>query len=559
MKAWLTCFQTCATAWLFVATIVHASANEAPLYAALPGGVAPWAQPDEFAIAAELRGVVGIADPVDKSLAVPAGWQGFNADRTPLLQGKEVEEVVSVFLGKPASIPSLERLAMALRFLLRARGEEFFVVYVPPQEVTEGVVRIVAHRSRLEGDLKVEGAKWFSEASYRANLPVGPDAEIDPTALRAGVERINDNAYRRARLAAEEGSAPGTTRLTLQVQEQRPWRLSAGYNNSGTAVTDEDRISASVAWGNAFGRGDQFGYSFSADPDLQYSRSHSANYTTVFRSRRSLTFYGAHAEIESELPAPLTQQGRSWQAGARFSMPLKAVNDWRQSLAFTADFKASDNNLEFAATPITDNLTHIAQFGATWSLSRSSEKLRGGLAASVFVSPGGLTGRNHGRYFDVSRPGAKADYIYGHIQGQIGRVLPLGFSWSTSALLQVSSGPLLGTEQVNGGGAYGVRGYRESTAFGDEGVVMNNELHLPAFSPFKRRDQADAFVFVDAAALRDLGVGGDSVELASAGVGLNYQVRRHLTLRAAYGWQLKELANVASESSHGHIAVSVSY
>jgi Hemolysin activation/secretion protein len=529
--------------------------------AAEPAPVADGTQPmpGETVFIPELRGVITVPDAAAVSELVPAGFSGIDTSRTPLLSDPAAAELIRQFLNKPMSFGSLDRLCIGLRTWLRLMGQPFVNVHAPPQEVSAGVIRLVVQRSKLDGELKIEGATYFSEASYRSATALAPGAEIDAVAITDAVNWLGENPYRRATVVAEPGATAGTTRLTLRVLEERPWRLTAGYSNSGTPVTDENRVSASVAWGNAFGRGDQLGYTFSTDPEMERSRSHSANYTMLFRSRRSLTIYGAHAEIESELPAPLTQQGRSWQAGARFSMPLKTVNEWKQSLALTADFKASDNNLEFATIPITDNLTHIAQFGATWSLSRSSETLRGSLAASVFASPGGLTGRNHGRYFDVSRAGAKADYVYGQLQGQIGRALPLGFSWSTSALFQVASGPLLGTEQLNGGGVYGVRGFRESTAFGDEGVVVNNELHLPAFSPFKRRDQADVFVFVDAAALRDLGVGGDSVELASAGIGLNYQVRRHFTLRASYGWQLKELPNVSGGNSHGHVAATIAF
>jgi len=123
--------------------------------------------------------------------------------------------------------------------------------------------------------------------------------------------------------------------------------------------------------------------------------------------------------------------------------------------------------------------------------------------------------------------------------------------------LQWASGPLLGSEQLNGGGVYGVRGYGESTAFGDEGLVTNNELHAPPMAIFKGRDRVDGFVFLDAASLNLRG-DSENVDLRSAGVGINYQFGQHLSVRAAYGWQLKSLDR-STEHAHGHISAFVNW
>src|SRR5690606_26814709 len=114
------------------------------------------------------------------------------------------------------------------------------------------------------------------------------------------------------------------------------------------------------------------------------------------------------------------------------------------------------------------------------------------------------------------RPGAKAEYAYGTLQLSHARPLAWGFSWRTTLDLQFASGALLGSEQLSGGGSGAVRGYGESSAFGDEGVMANNELHLPPWSLLKGRDQVGLFAFVDVASLR-LKVDRESTELCSGG------------------------------------------
>jgi hemolysin activation/secretion protein len=177
---------------------------------------------------------------------------------------------------------------------------------------------------------------------------------------------------------------------------------------------------------------------------------------------------------------------------------------------------------------------------------------------SGYVSPGGLSARNRGRYFDASRAGAKAQYAYGKINLVHQRALGRGFSWQTAIEAQVANGALLGTEQLNGGGSAAVRGYRESSAFGDWGVVANNELHLPALKFGQPALALDAFAFFDFASLglhED-----DSMDLQSAGVGFNGQFSQALNVRAAIGWPLKTIAtNAGDRSARGHVSANLSF
>lgn len=100
-------------------------------------------------------------------------------------------------------------------------------------------------------------------------------------------------------------------------------------------------------------------------------------------------------------------------------------------------------------------------------------------------------------------------------------------------------------------------GYRESSAFGDEGIVANNELRAPPFALCKGRDTVDLFAFADLAALH-LAVDHESTDLRSVGFGVNYQFGRHFSARASYGWQLKYLDR-STEKAHAHLSANLSF
>jgi hemolysin activation/secretion protein len=528
-----------------------ATADESPeIFAARPG---------EERLADRLAGLRFIASPAQ--LADP-GWPvaGLDVSRVPLLQNDGFAIIAHLFIDEPVSRESLDRLIVGVRQQAELQGRKFLSIYLPPQDITGGYVQIVVSEARSEGEVAVRGARWFSEARYRAALRQPAGQPVDAARLQDTVAWLNRNPYRHAVLAAEPGAAPGTTRLVLSVDERRPWQLDTGYDNTGTPTTAEDRVFAGVTWGDAFGRGDQLSYRYTADPRLEHSQSHSGSYTAFLPWGDTAAVYGAWSKIVSEMPEPFTQEGHSWQTGARYDRPLKkSVTGWTRSLSFMADFKYSDNNLEFATLPVTDNVTHIVQFGASFTTSRQWSARSLGLTATLYASPGGLTAYNDDAAFDGSRGGATADYVYGKLDAQFAQRLPGNLLWTVTASLQAASGPLLGTEQLNGGGAYAVRGYRESSAFGDDGMVLANELHLSAFPLAKGRDQLDPFVFVDAAWLDTQGPDADSFDLASAGVGLNYQFDRAFSLRAAYGWTLEDLPGGATPSGHGHVGANFSF
>ncbi len=511
--------------------------------------------------AGRLRWVVLVGTATEDVSVSRGAPTGVDVSRVALASAAHVRAKVEPFLGSELSPRLAVQVSAAVRQAVREAGQSFMLVEVPPQDVTDGVLRIVVRAARLEGELAVDGARWFSERSYRDTLKIGPGDEVDAVTLQRGVDRLNRSGFRRVALAAEPGSVGGTTRLTLRTQEQRPWVFTAGYNNTGTAVTDEDRLTAGVTWGNAFGRGDVLGYTFTADPALEHSLTHSVNYATELRGGHSLVFFGAYSSVESILPEPLTQKGTSWQLGTRYGIPLRqTASGWERRVELALDFKYSDNNLEFAAIPITDNVTHVAQAGVSFALSRRRAEDNASVSATLYGSPGGLTSKNQDAAFAVSRPGASASYLYARFEGGYSRALPQGFSLALRGSVQISNGPLLGVEQLAGSGSVAVRGYRESVAFGDEGLLGSIELHAPAWTLAKAQGKADCFVFLDAGRLHNLGPQGDYTSLAGAGPGLNLAWGKYFSARAAYGWQLKEIPGLTDQGAgFGHLAATVTF
>ena len=495
---------------------------------------------------------------------------GTDVSNVPLLQAPDFAGLLKNFLDKPASFESLQRITFATRTYLEISGYPFLTIYLPQQDITAGAVQIVVSVSQTGDIVKVQGAKYFSEQLYRSAITQNPGEPINAKQLKEDIDWLNRNPFRNVTTVAQPGDRAGTTDLELRVTERFPIRANVGYNNTGTQVSDEDRISTGFSWGNAFWQGHQMSYQFTTSPDFETSVSHSGSYSIDLPWRHSLRLTGAYSELEGRVTPPLILHGRSWQVGLRYDIPLPRPRpNITQNFSAGFDFKASDNNLLFATIPITDNLTHIAQLAVSYDLGITDSWGRTDIGANVFVSPGGVTSRNDDVFFSTSRAGAHADYAYAQLNVSRQTKLPLGLSWYARGQFQKSSANLLGSEQMAGGGSSSVRGYEEGEAYGDNGLLLSHEIALPAIQLVnhlglnKVKDSLQLFGFQDFTVLwnTDRLVGERRyTDLHSLGLGLRYNVGNNLSVNVAHGWQLRDSgASRSGDNSRTHLSVQASF
>lgn len=502
----------------------------------------------EAPLLSALKGIVLVPDAAPASLERLAA--GVDVSAVPLVQSPAIAAHLQQAIGQPASLASLQRLANGVTQLLREQGRPFVSVWIPPQDLSDDVVRLVVRPAVMEGPMQVIGAEYFSPESYLRWMRQRPGAEPNAAQLQEDIDWINRNPFRNATLAAAPGSMPDSTQLSLRVRERRTVRVFAGADNTGTASTNEQRIFAGFNWGNAFGRGDQLSYQYRVDPSRQHSITHSGSYLTDLPWRHWLALSAAWSETTPDLGPDFDQIGKSWQVGAQYHVPLpgfamdKAA--FKQDFYVGLDFKYTNNNLEFVAIPVMDNKTDIAQMTLGYSLNREGANSSSFISPQLVLSPGGLMKYNNNQAFDGSRLGAHARYAYFRLDGEHSQRLPAGLRWDVRVNAQHSNSPLLGSEQIAGTGAYAVRGYPESQAFGDKGLVLRNELHLASLALGSSHDAGlDTFVFYDAAWLSAVGSDAHSTRLSSIGVGAALRLGSTVSMDMSIGHPLKR--SVAGE------------
>ena len=492
------------------------------------------------------------------SAGLPAG-QTVVVEGLPWLDPSKVEAISAGFLSRPLTRQDLSRLTRLLVVLCRNSDHPVVDVYVPPQDVSSGVVQVVVMPARL-GRVLVQGNRWFSDDQVARQVRAKPGQEITGETLMEDVDWLNQNPFRQVELVYSRGLNPGETDAILRVSDARPERFYAGYEDTGSQATGLGRAFAGFNLGNLWGEDNELSYQYTRSTEAGRLEADSASYTLPLPWRHTVSVFGSWARAESGVGSLFSLTGIAWQVGLRYSIPLPVLQGYTHSLAFGADYKWTNNNLGFGGTQVFSSPASIAQGLATYSGVRSD--LQGSTRGSVsaYYSPGGLGGSNNDAAFAIQRSGATAQY--GYVQASLSRLerLPGDFTAVLSAAGQWSSARLLTTEQFGLGGEDSVRGYDDRILNGDAGISAQLELRTPShhfLGGFP--DQTQALVFVDAGRdwQHEAEPGETENNLVSAGPGVRLQIGSHGTIKADYGWQLQRLAG--TQGGRFHVSVVLSF
>jgi hemolysin activation/secretion protein len=498
-------------------------------------------------------------------------------NNSPLLGKAKFAQLAERFLKQPINETRMRELQHDIIVYYRDHDRPLVDVLYPEQDVSNGMLQIIVIEGRLkevkvqdkQGNLYTNG--WSGVEHLRDLVRLQTNDVISESRLVKDLDWLNRNPFRHVEAVYEPDKRDyGLTSVLLRVDEQRQWSADLGYDDSGSRITSEDRLTAGATWGKAFGLVDhQFRYAFTGDPSFELLRVHSATYYAPLPWRHGLRFSGYYLDVKGDPGSGVTIRGAAYQASARYEIPLPALGKYQHEASFGIDFKSSENNLFFNTVSIVNTPTEIFQLAAGYSSVLSDPWGQTAFGLQGYYSPGDVTGLNNDTAFNNSRTLAKASYAYARLNLERATRLPAGFTWILRGIAQISDGNLLPSEQLGLGGFATARGYAEREGNGDQGFFVSNELRSPPFSflrQFSKRvspeEKLQLLAFWDYGEVQNVNLlGGERphIWLSSVGAGLRYNFTRHFSLRFDYGWQLKDTGLETPYNSRGHIGVVATY
>jgi hemolysin activation/secretion protein len=444
---------------------------------------------DDRALGANLATIV-ILGPTSPALGGPLA-PGVDTSAASRLNHPGVRAVLGRFLGRPISRKLINQVETAIVREYRRQGFPFVQVSTPEQEITGGVlqIRVVEFRA---GKVEVGHAKGEEAGYVRHQIRTRPGDEIDATSLSQDLDWLNRIPGRTVTPTFTPGAALGQTDLDLNVVHSRPWSLTAGYANSGSPLTGEDRffIGGSIA-GHVLTDA-LLSVQITGSPDFWATRGlpfqeGNPRYASV--AGRLLVATAPRQDVELTVDAVQTNESvfpfrvrqRTLEATLAYRSAVSNLVPLPGDVSVGLEVSHQGRDTYFGPFLVLQGEANVYQLYGDWSNHWTDRLGATALVVSVHGSPGGVDRFNTSAAFADFTNGRvlKAAYVYGEASLTRQTLLPHGFSVLTTFSGQYAGVPVPDSQQIALGGQTAGRGYSLDDGGWDDGAVLRNELRTP--------------------------------------------------------------------------------
>ena len=471
-----------------------------------------------------------------------------------LVHKRQVRSLVAKQLGQPITLRRINQLSRDIIKQYRKCKQPIVDVLIPEQRITGGTLHIVVIETRV-GEVRVEPGCHFSKSEIARWIECErPGMKIYEPWIENDLFWMSQNAFRSISIDFEKGELPGTTDLVYKVKDRFPLRAYTGIDDSGVQTLNFGRFFAGFQYGNLFGRGGTLGYQYTADESFALLQAHSVNFSQPINRDFSFLTYGSWAGVSPMLGGGLNQQGESYQFGSTLTRHLVKTRDHARNLTAGYEFKASNNNLEFAGTTISDSVADLfnLRFGFDDFVRHDIDQYRV-FNADLFIGPGGgLTGYHSTDAFNTLRPGTSPDYVYARLRYERADLVGESMLLTTRFSGQASSERLLFSETLGLGGFDTIRGVDQRAYNADNGWIANFEFGPKTYRwgcPDDARTlRTYTFVDMGNGYIADPQTGEDaSTFVLSTGFGARLQISDRVTARFDYGAGLSSIDDTSRD------------
>jgi hemolysin activation/secretion protein len=233
-----------------------------------------------------------VAPPAASTNAAPKfPVRAYEVTGDTLLTDETLSEILGKYTGTNIGVAEILKAGSELQLEYRDRGFVTVNVTIPPQQITNGMVKIRVFEGELSS-IVVTNNRFFSSNNVMRALPslhtnqilVGP-------VFQSELDRANANQDRQIYPQLEPGPVENTTAVVLDVKDRLPLHGKVEFNNQNSPGTPDMRINTSAAYNNLWQMEHSLGlqYSFSPQDYKQgdqwawYDRPLVANYSGFYR------------------------------------------------------------------------------------------------------------------------------------------------------------------------------------------------------------------------------------------------------------------------------------
>lgn len=508
------------------------------------------------------------------STALTFDIAGYKVEGNTLLEQRQIDRLLKPYTGKARDFGDVQKALQALERAYARAGYGALRVYLPEQQIADGIVRFKVVEGRIRRVLVPE-TRYFNEANLRRSVPaVKEGASPNAARISDNLRLANENPAKQTSVLLRAGAEPGDIDATIEVTERRPWRPFFTLDNTGSPTTGDWRAGVGLQHANLFNRDQIFTAQYITSPDsVDRVTIVSAGYhVPLYRLGDSVDFVAGYSDVDAgtsiTAAGPLTFSGSGAVAGARYNWFLRRRGEYEHKIVFGLDYRYYDNVCSLAAfggadCPVGTSTVAVLPVSLTyagaWGRPGSQLNFYGGVHQNI---PG--IGHGDDADFEQARPGAKAAYTLLRAGVSYARALPRDLQVRLAMTAQYTEGALIPGEQFGLGGASSVRGFLEREISKDRGFSTQLELYSPDVAARLKLPgtslRALAFFDYGQAELIDpqpLDIAREAI--SSAGLGVRLAIGRNFSLRGDVGWVLDAGGTQGEGDARGHFALFATF
>lgn len=442
-----------------------------------------------------------------------------------ILPAEALRAAVVPFEGRTVPLAALQQAVDAINRLYAEAGAPTARALLPPQDVSDGTVRITLVEARL-GRVQL-GATRLAAAQILPRLGLAEGELVSVPRIEAALQRFNRIGAVQLAATLAAGSRPGTTDLLLQPDDPPPQQWTLWADNAGSASLGRTRLGLALRLPLLSAAGDSLSLSALAtgaapSPSLSAAWQRPLGLDWTLEATAAL----GRISVRRGPFAGLDVQGRSSEAGVDLGRRLWLAPEgvWSAGLRLAGRSAATTVG---GVTQQQARLT-VLTLHTEWDRLDAS----GSWSADAALVQG-LRALGGGQRYHLLR-------------GHLARLQRLGDGqqlWLRAAVQWTDAASLPGSEDFQLGGAATLRGYAEGALAGRRGALLAAEWRspLPALPGCSAPCRLQAQLFTEAG---QVATPAGSHTLAAAGGGLAGDMPLPVgtaTARLALAWPLRDL------------------
>ncbi len=490
--------------------------------------------------------------------------KGFKFEGNIAVNDGNLQKMVLPFVGRQLSWNQLNSVCTVLTQKYRKLGYFLAEVFLPVQEVKDGVVQINLKEGRL-GEVEVEGAKFYTRRFILNHFNPTVNGVLNQKKFLKAVMLLNEYSNLDVQAFIKRGGDANQADVVLRVKDVRPIRLVTDYNNYGSRYISRHRYGTALSHGNVIAQGDNMLVRAVVSDPVGVMSFFSGEYSLPINSygtKLAFSYEWSDFDVQREFRS-LDSAGQSHRSSMKLTQPVIRNRIASLDAFFALDYKENKNYL------LGDISSHdkirVSRLGFS---GNHADRFFGRNYYSFDMS----VGNNDADVAKASRVGAngtfsKSNFSLARYQKAMGDIYLYA-----KGNAQVTNEPLPNSEQFAIGGASTVRGYPQSEHLGDSGYLGSVEVRFPP--PFisnkkmlgfkrgivKQYVQLVGFFDYGMTALENAAIGeSKSDEIAGTGFGMRLNLPEDISLKMDVGFSIGGSPSSDGSSSVAHLSMTKSF